>query len=277
MSIGIISNLNLKFPYFSPELHFTFYCSYYCTCCILPYQVRFHLNLSPCQPPRSQLHGNRLQPQQTNQPSSSTTEATPTWLWSFHRRRNRGRGRIGWQTRGVVVILRVSYINLLFSLFSSHWCPVALNWAQRRSCPSTTNSLYNWLTSDQFPLDQLIDSIDWPILSRDATQPVRWTKLGTVTNVYNPNETNNAVERMSRTLKNTQKKKKKRRTNLWRVLISKWWNFSLTFYVTWGNVIFFNHCMWLFWFAMKLLEWMVHLWRQCNVETPMLEINVGVL
>lgn len=61
------------------------------------------------------------------------------------------------------------------------------------------------------PLNQLIDSIDWPILLRDATQPVRWTKLGSVTNVYNPNETNNAVERMSRTLK---KKKRERETQI---------------------------------------------------------------
>lgn len=52
-------------------------------------------------------------------------------------------------------------------------------------------------------------SIDWPILLRDATPPVRWTKLGTVTNVYNPNETNNAVERMFRTLKEKKTKKKK--------------------------------------------------------------------
>jgi len=49
------------------------------------------------------------------------------------------------------------------------------------------------------PLDQLIDSIDWPILSRYIARQVN--ELGTVTNVYNPNETNNAVERMSRTFK----------------------------------------------------------------------------
>jgi len=82
--------------YFSPELHITFYCSYYCMCCTLPYQVRIHLNLSPCQPQRSQLHGNRLPPQQTNLPTNHLpAEATPTWLWSFRRRRDRGRERIG--------------------------------------------------------------------------------------------------------------------------------------------------------------------------------------
>lgn len=35
-------------------------------------------------------------------------------------------------------------------------------------------------------------------------------KLGTVTNVYNSNETNNAVERMSRTFKKKKREKKER-------------------------------------------------------------------
>lgn len=136
--------------------------------------------------------------------------------------------------RDVVVILRVSYIDLLFSLL----CSLSLLSCCPELSPKTIMSLHDKFLVQlidywPIPLDQLIDSIDWPILSRYIARQVN--ELGTVTNVYNPNETNNAVERMSRTFK---KKKKRMETKLWRVLISKWWNFSLTFYVTWGNVIF---------------------------------------
>lgn len=79
------------------------------------------------------------------------------------------------------------------------------------------------------PLDQLIDSIDWPILLRDAPQPARWMKLGTVTNVYDPNETNNAVERMSRTLK--------KETNLWEYLFLNDETFRLL--SMWHEVMYF--------------------------------------
>lgn len=91
------------------------------------------------------------------------------------------------------------------------------------------------------PCNQLIDNIAWPFLLRDATQPVRWMKLGTVMFT--------TQMRPTMLLKECQglfQKVRERETNLWRVLISKWWNFSLTFYVTWRNVTFFNHCMWLF-------------------------------
>jgi len=64
------------------------------------------------------------------------------------------------------------------------------------SIMSLTMSLYDWLTTtDQFLSNQLID-IDWTILLRDAVQSARWMRLAdAVTNVYNPNETNNAVEK----------------------------------------------------------------------------------
>lgn len=82
-----------KFRYFSPELRFTSILLYVLH---TTYQVRIHLNLSPCQPPRSQLHSNRLPPQQTNQPIIFLNrQGQPTCLWSFRRRRGRARERVG--------------------------------------------------------------------------------------------------------------------------------------------------------------------------------------
>lgn len=48
------------------------------------------------------------------------------------------------------------------------------------------------------PLDELIENIDWPILLNGKASQVKEARH---CNVYNPNETNNAVERMSRTYK----------------------------------------------------------------------------
>lgn len=119
--------------------------------------------------------------QPTNQSSSSTDEATPTWLWLLLRRPGRGRERIGrrddrWKrsscdTQGVLYRSAVLVCSPV-----SHWCPVAPNWAQRRSCPPYEKiPRILRLITDQFPLDQLIDSIDWPILLRNATQPAEWS------------------------------------------------------------------------------------------------------
>lgn len=111
--------------YFSPDLRITFYCSYYCMCCILPYKVRIHLNLSPCQPPRSQLHGNRLLPQQKNQPTNHLPQLPRPRPPDYDRsigeelEEESEVRKTMTDERGVVVILRVSSINLLFSLFSS--------------------------------------------------------------------------------------------------------------------------------------------------------------
>lgn len=153
-------------------------------CCILPYKVRIHLNLSPCQPPRSQLHGNRLLPQQKNQPTNHLPQLPRPRPPDYDRsigeeiEEESEVRKTMTDERDVVVILRVSSINLLFSLFSSlslvSCCP--------QLSPKTIMSFHDkflvWLIDYwPIPLDQLIDSIDWPILLRDATQsqPGEWS------------------------------------------------------------------------------------------------------
>ena len=142
--------------------------------------------------------------------------------------------------------------------------------------------MYDWLLTNFSRKNQSIDSIDWLNLLREIEGRHTAIQLDAGRGRFSflfttPNLTNNAVERMCRTL---EKKKRNEKERKWKK--NNKTNLSEEAYLFLNDETFFasmwHEIMYLFpviacgyfLFAMKMFEWMVHLWRRWNVETSRL-------